>query len=134
MHMQRTMVLALCAWLGGSATAWAYTKLNAWRGFGPDFQLGYVAGYLDGLKIGRATDIRGMYVTTGGRPNLEQWRADVNAFYEDPANAQKSIPDAVNAVAQKRREANMRKQVEKRAATPAPAPSPVAPAVPDSGS
>jgi hypothetical protein len=131
MHMRRTIILVLSAWLGGlccaGASAWAYTMLNAWRGFGSDFQLGYVAGYLDGLKIGRSGDVRGTFVRTGGRPDLVGWRDAVNAFYEDPANARKPIAEAMSAVGRKRHEEDLARK--RKDGAPAPSASSPTPAV-----
>ena len=132
--MRRTIIAALLAWCAGftiaGASAYGYALLDAWRGYGDNFQLGYIIGYLDAAALVKRHDMR-VYVPTGGRPNFERWRDLVNAYYADPANAKRSIPDAMSAAGKQIGEEMMqayRKRLEARR-SPAPSPAP-----PDAGS
>ena len=98
------VVLAGCVgFCVAAATAFGYAKLNVWRGYGENFQLGYIVGYLDGVNLAQRHDARA-FLPTGGRPQYERWRAMVNEFYADPANAARPIPDAMGVVGAKMRD------------------------------
>src|SRR5262249_55724334 len=75
------------------------TKLNAWQGFGEYFQLGYVVGYLDAVKLINSKDRRVM-VPTSGSNDYDRWLALVNEYFVDPKNADRSVPDAMFAAGQ----------------------------------
>jgi hypothetical protein len=97
---RRSLLAAAAAWGAGfcmaAGTAWGTAKLDAWRGFGDKFQLGYVVGYLDAVALAKRHDAR-LWIPAGGRPDFERWRALVNDFYADPANAKRPLPDAMAA-------------------------------------
>jgi hypothetical protein len=123
------VVLAGCAgFCIAAATAFGYAKLNAWRDYGENFQLGYIVGYLDGVNLAQHHDERAI-VPTGGRPQYARWRDMVNEFYADPANASRPIPDAMAVVGAKIREEVFEKWRLRRE-QPVPSPSPHASAAP----
>jgi hypothetical protein len=99
--MRRTMLVATLAVGAGlclaSATAFASTRLNIWRTYGEYFQLGYVVGYLDAVVLAQRHDIRAQ-ILSGGAQDFNRWVREVNAFYEDPKNAERPVPDAMHAV------------------------------------
>jgi hypothetical protein len=96
--MRKSLVIAVVAWCAGflvaAVTGHAYTKLNAWRAFGEQFQLGYVVGYIDAVKLAKFKDLRAT-IPTMGRARYKEWQDGVNEFYEDPANADRPVPDAM---------------------------------------
>ena len=122
-------VLAGCAGFGAaSMSAYAYTQMNTWRQFGERFQLGYVVGYLDAVKLSKRKDPRAM-IPSPSRGDYEGWRQDVDAFYEDPVNQNRPVPDAMLAVGEKLRARIMKEYTEQRrqrleAARTLPSPSP----------
>ena len=117
------VVLAGCAgFCVASATAFGYAKLNAWRSFGEHFQLGYVVGYLDAVQLTKRHDPRAL-VPSEGQPAYERWRDMVNAFYADPANANRAVPDAM-AAAGAQIQGEILESVRKRRARPAASPNP----------
>ena len=137
--MRKTVLVAMLACCVGFAvatmTAHAYTRLNAWRSHGENFQLGYVVGYIDAVKLSKFKDTRAM-IPTSGRSRHRDWLNSVNAFYDDPANADRPIPDAMQVVGQalqaemlkafKERRNRAHKNAAGTAGTaPAPAPDPV---------
>jgi hypothetical protein len=102
----------------------ATLMLNAWQGFGENFQLGYVVGYIDAVKLEHLKDPRVMIPTTG-TADFNRWRALVNEYFADPKNANRAVPDAMYAVgkimsAEIARDWNERTRA---AASPSPAPS-----------
>jgi hypothetical protein len=99
--LKRHLVVAALAGCAGfclaSATAFAYAKLNVWRNRGESFQLGYIVGYLDAVSLAKRHDVRG-FVPAQSRPRYDYWRQLVNEYFENPANAHRSVPDAMRAV------------------------------------
>jgi len=129
-------VLAFAAGLlMASASAWGYCQLNSWRVQGDQFQLGYVVGYLDGVEIGKSRDSRSA-IPSRGRPQYERWRQAVNEYFADPANAMRSVPDAMkwfgDQVQKEQLQAIEQRRLEraKARANASPAPSPGAQATP----
>jgi hypothetical protein len=124
--MRRTIVLTALAFGCGlalaSVTAHAYTKLRIWRSYGPPFQLGYVVGYLDAISLSKRKDQRAL-IAAGGRQDYERWTAMVNEFYEDPANAERPIPDAMLVVGRKFQEEIMKAYRERLMSSPVPTPA-----------
>src|SRR5690242_18589402 len=98
--MRRTIWTTVLSWAAGFAMAAgiasATTMLNAWQGFGENFQLGYVVGYLDAVKLNHLRDPRADLPTTG-RVDFERWRRLVNDYFADPKNAKRAVPDAMYA-------------------------------------
>lgn len=96
--MRRTIVVATLAAFGGfclaAASSYAALRFNIWKGYGYEFQLGYVVGYLDAATLAQRKDSR-LNVPTGGDKNFDKWVAAINAFYEDPANQNRGLPDAM---------------------------------------
>jgi hypothetical protein len=111
------MLVALAAWCAGlccaSVSAYAYTKLTTWQTFGEKFQLGYVVGYLDAVKLMKRKDQRVM-LPSSGRAKYEQWRQSVNRFYENPMHADRPVPDAMMAVGEELRDSILRAYDERR--------------------
>lgn len=99
--LRRALVIAALAGCGGfclaGARAFAYTMLNAWRGYGEQFQLGYVVGYLDAVTLSKRHDPRS-FIAVGRKAQYARWRDMVNAYFADPANANRPVPDAMAAV------------------------------------
>ena len=109
-----------------SAAAFAATQLSIWRSYGASFQLGYVVGYLEAIQLSQRKDQRVMIPVARGR-TFDRWIRDVNAFFEDPANVKRSVPDAMHAVGIKIREEWMQEFARKakpRASLPSPSPGP----------
>ncbi len=79
-----------------STLAFGYAKLDAWRGYGENFQLGYVVGYLDAVALSKRHDLRA-WLPIYSKPNYERWRAMMNDYFADPANADRSLPDGMGA-------------------------------------
>ena len=118
-----------------SATAWGYALLNVWRASGEEFQLGYIVGYLDGVEICKSRDMRSA-IPSRRRPQYERWRQGVNEYFADPANANRSLPDAMkwfgDQVQKEQLEALERRRLEKAKAraNASPTPSPGVQATP----
>jgi hypothetical protein len=97
--MRRTIGTTALAWsvgfcMAAAVASAATTRLNAWRAFGEYFQLGYVVGYLDAVKLAYANDSRVM-LPTSGMADFERWRTLVNEYFADPKNANRVVPDAM---------------------------------------
>jgi hypothetical protein len=115
-----------------SAMAWGYAMQDAWRGFGENFQLGYVVGFLDAVSLEKRHDRRA-FVPVFAKPDYERWRKLMNDYFADPANANRPVADGM-AAAGKIFQDEMFKALKDRAdaaTAPSPAPSGAAPA-PDS--
>jgi len=116
--MRRTIIAAAlggcCGFLLAAGAAFGYAKFNAWRDFGERFQLGYVVGYLDGIKLSKRKDARALMVPSEGASDHERWRAMVNEFYADPANANRPVPDAMAEAGKKIREEVIKAWEEQR--------------------
>jgi len=130
--MRRVVTTAALAWGAGfcmaAAAAWGYAELDAWRGYGESFQLGYVVGYLDAVTLAKRHDPR-TYIPVQGKPKYERWRALVNDFYADPANARRSVPAAM-AAAGKVIQDEFMKDYAARSAPQSPQPTPGSKAAP----
>ena len=115
--MRKTVLVAMVACCVGFAlaamTAQAYTKLNAWRSHGEKFQLGYVVGYIDAVKLSKFKDTRAT-IPTAGRARHQDWLNRVNAFYDDPANADRPVPDAMLVVGRELQEEILRVYKQRR--------------------
>ena len=120
--------MATLAAVGGfclaSATAFGFARLNIWNAYGENFQLGYVVGYLDALGLVRRKDARTNIPTSNGK-DFYRWVGGVNEFYENPANAQREVPDAMFEIGS-RLQAELLKKLADRAQQPRPSPSPSA--------
>ncbi len=96
--MRKTIVvgtLAACAgFCFAAASSTAALRYDIWKGYGYQFQLGYVVGYLDAVGMARRKDAR-LNVPTGRNKDFDKWVADINAFYDDPANQNRPVPDAM---------------------------------------
>jgi hypothetical protein len=121
------LVATLAAGAGlclASAAAVGAARLSIWRAYGENFQLGYVVGYLEASTLAQRHDLRAQNPTPGGK-NFEQWVREVNAFYEDPKNAERPLPDAMYAVGTKMRAEWLSEYKRKsQQGTPSPSPSP----------
>ncbi|MBI3767338.1 MAG: hypothetical protein HY271_02465 [Deltaproteobacteria bacterium] len=130
--MRRIMGTAALAWFAGfcmaATVASGYTLLDAWRGFGENFQRGYIVGYLDAVSLQKRHDVR-VWLPSSSHTDFERWRSLVNDYFADPANAKRSVPDGMAAagkIIQHEVMDNYRKHMEGMAA-----PSPVASSAPD---
>jgi hypothetical protein len=126
--MRKTTLLAVAAAIGGfclaSVTAFGVTQYNIWKTYGEQFQLGYVIGYLDAVRLSQQKDRRAL-VPTGGGKNYDRWVREVNEYFADPANAKRSVPDAMGFVGTKIRNEWMQQWANRvRQARPSPSPSP----------
>lgn len=95
------ILVAMLAAFGGfclaNGSAFATLRYNIWRSSGEQFQLGYVVGYLDAVKLTQRKDFR-MQIPVGNDKNFDRWVRDVNAFYANPANENRAVPDAMYEV------------------------------------
>jgi hypothetical protein len=128
--MRRTIWLTALAWSAGfcmaAALASATTMLNAWRGYGEYFQLGYVVGYLDAVRLQHLRDRR-VNLPSTGTADFERWRGLVNEYFADPKNANRAVPDAMFAAGQVITEEikkTMREQMNASPSPSTPSPSP----------
>ena len=98
--MRRTTWTTVLAWVAGfcmaAGIASATTLRDTWQQFGEYFQLGYVVGYLDAVKLNHLGDPRANLPTTS-RVDFERWRRLVNDYFADPKNANRAVPDAMAA-------------------------------------
>lgn len=120
------ITVATLAAFGGfclaSATAFASLRYDVWRVSGDVFQLGYVIGYLDAVRLSQRKDFR-VQVPTGNDKNFGRWVRAVNDFYADPANENRSVPDAMYQVGSTIRTQMLRDWGLKRQGRPVPSPS-----------
>jgi hypothetical protein len=115
--MTAVAIVAWCLGMSMSATlSWGLAMLDAWRGYGDQFQTGYVVGFLDAVTLAKRHDQRVYAVPGIQKPNYERWRRMVNDYNEEPANAKRPLPDAFAAVGkaeqQRMMEDYMRRQKE----------------------
>jgi hypothetical protein len=105
--MRKTIIIATLAAFGGfclaNMSAFAALRYNIWQSSGERFQLGYVIGYLDAVALAGQRDPRAQ-IPTGVGKNFDKWVRDVNAFYADPANQDRSVPDAMYQIGSKIRD------------------------------
>ena len=122
------LIAAAAAALGFSmatAMAWGLAMQDAWRGYGENFQLGYVVGFLDGIALEKRHDRRA-WVPVSGKPDYERWRKLMNDYFADPANAKRPIADGM-AAAGKILQDEMFKALKDRDDAAKSRPSPVPP-------
>lgn len=124
--MRRTIAVATVAgclgFLVASVTSDAATLFKTWRQFGPTFQLGYVVGYLDAITLAQRKDPRAALPTQTGM-DFNMWVTGVNQYFENPANAQRSVPDAMSSVGRELRRRWLEDWSEKLKARRSPQPS-----------
>lgn len=100
-EMRRMILVATLAMFAGfclaNASAFASLRYNIWRASDENFQLGYVIGYLDAVRLAGRKDPR-MMVPVGNDKNYAKWVRDVNAFYANPENEKRTVPDAIYEV------------------------------------
>ncbi|SRR6266404_5719311 len=124
--MRRTIVATTVAWVAGflmaEGIASAVTMLGAWRDLGEYFQLGYVVGYLDAVKLENLKDRRTM-IPTSGTADFEYWRKLVNEYFADPKNANRSVPDAMFAAGKIVSQNITRSLQERQQQSPSPSPA-----------
>jgi hypothetical protein len=115
------------AWSAGfcmaAGVAFGTTMLDAWRGYGEYFQLGYVVGYIDAIKLQHLKDPRVM-LPTSGTADFERWRKLVNEYFADPKNANRAVPDAMLAAGKIVSEEMKKEYRERMMASPVPSASP----------
>lgn len=104
-----------------TAMAWGYAMQDAWRGYGDNFQLGYVVGFLDAVSLEKRHDQRA-WVPVYARPDYERWRKLMNEYFADPKNANRPIADGMAAAGKIQQEETL-KALEQRRLSPSPAPS-----------
>jgi hypothetical protein len=126
--MRKTVAVAIVAGTLGfclaSVTAFGAARLNIWRTYGEHFQLGYVIGYLDAVLLAQRKDPRASLTVQGGK-DFSRWVKGVNEYFQDPANANRAVPDAMAFVGGKIREEWLRNYAERsRQAGPSPSASP----------
>jgi hypothetical protein len=121
--MRRMILVATLAMFAGfclaSASAFATLRYNIWRTSDESFQLGYVIGYLDAVRLAGRKDPR-MMVPVGNDKNFAKWVRDVNAFYANPANENRSVPDAIYEVGMAIRTKMLKEWGLKRQGRPVP--------------
>ncbi len=121
------IVVAMLAAFGGfclaGATAFAALRYNVWQAWSEPIRLGYVIGYLDAAALAQKRDSRAR-VTIGRGKDYGAWVKGVNAFYENPANRSRPVPDAMSAFGTKMRNEMLKEWGRKRKGLPAASPSP----------
>ena len=128
--MRKTTLLAVvAAAIGGfclaTVAAFAATQYNIWKTNGEQFQLGYVVGYLDAVRLSQLKDRRVQLPTAGGKNVFDRYLREVNAYFADPANAKRSVPDAMAFVGLKIRNEWLQDWARKtQQAKPSPSASP----------
>ncbi len=108
-----------------SGLVWGYAMLDAWRGFGDNFQLGYVVGYLDAVALAKRHDVRA-WVPVYARPDYERWRKLMNEYFADPKNANRPLADGMGAagkIFQDETLKALRERAERARRSPGPVPS-----------
>jgi len=134
--MRRTIWTTVLAWAAGfcmaAGIASATTMLNAWQGFGENFQLGYVVGYIDAVKLQHLKDPR-VDISTTGTADFERWRQLVNDYFADPKHANRAVPDAMYA-AGKIITDEMIADLRRRRGLASPSPAPASPSGPPAAS
>jgi len=129
--MRRTIVATTVAWVAGflmaEGIASAVTLMSAWRDLGEYFQLGYVVGYIDAVKLENLKDRRTM-IPTSGTADFEYWRKLVNEYFADPKNANRSVPDAMFAAGKIVTQDLTRSLRERQQQSPSPSPAASSPA------
>jgi hypothetical protein len=127
--MRRTLIIAALAALaafGGfclaSASAFASLQFNVWQKSDERFRLGYVIGYLDAVALMQRKDVRVQVPLTGGK-NFDHWMKGLEAFYADPANQTRSVPEAIYEIGSKARDDMLRNWGLRRMGKPVPTPS-----------
>ncbi len=120
------IIVATLAAFGGyclaSSSAFASLRYNVWLASGESFQLGYVIGYLDAVRLAQRKDLR-MQVPAGNDKDYRRWVRAVNEFYSNPANETRSVPDAIYSVGSAVRAQMLREWGLKRQGRPVPSPS-----------
>ena len=115
--MRRMIVVATLAAFGGfcfaSATAFASLRYGYWQAAPPQFQLGYVIGFLDAAGLSRRGDYRVAVPIMRGK-DFSSWVRGVNEFYAKPENQKRSVADAISAVGTGIREELLREGGRKR--------------------
>ncbi len=115
--MRRMIVVATLAAFGGfciaSATAFASLRYGYWKAAPPQFQLGYVIGYLDAAGLSRKGDFR-LAVPITNNKDFSGWVRGVNEFYAKPENQNRSVADAIAAVGTAMRVELLRESGRKR--------------------
>ena len=121
------IIVATLAAFGGfclaSGGALASLRYNVWRVSGEPFQLGYVIGYLDAVRLAQRKDIRVM-IPVGNDKDYMRWVRQVNAFYADPKNETRPIPDAMSEIGTAIRTKMLSEWGLKRQGRPVPSPNP----------
>jgi hypothetical protein len=119
------MIAAVGGFCLAGVPALASLGYNIWNTSGEQFQLGYVIGYIDAVALAQRKDLR-MQIPTGGGKNYDRWVRDVNAFYADPKNQGRQVPDAMYDVGTRIRAEWIKNwQRDKKPATlPSPSPAP----------
>ena len=124
--MRKTISVATAAAIAGfcfaSASSYAALRYNIWKASDANFRLGYVIGYIDAATLASRKDIRLQVPTRTGK-NYDRWVNGVNAFYADPANASREVPDAIYEVGTKIRNEMLSEWGLRRQARPLPSPS-----------
>jgi hypothetical protein len=127
--MRKTTLLAMAAAaIGGfclaSATTFGATQYNIWQTYGEEFQLGYIVGYLDAVRLSQLKDRRVMMLTSSGKTDYNRWLREVNAYFADPANTKRTVPDAMAFVGNKVRTEWLQEWTRRMEAKPSPSASP----------
>ena len=128
--MRKTILVACLAAIGGfclaSATSFAAARYKIWQQSGPEFQLGYVIGYLDAISLSQRHDQRASIPTRSGK-NFNRWLIGINEFFAKPENQNREVADAIYSVGEKLRDEYLREWGKgmglKPLTTPAPTPA-----------
>ncbi|MEO7437386.1 MAG: hypothetical protein ABI080_18055 [Candidatus Binatia bacterium] len=91
------MIAAVSGFGLASVPAFGVLRSNTWLESGEPFRLGYVIGYIDAVQLAQRKDVR-VQLPTGGGKNYDRWVRDVTAFYANPVNKGRGVPDAMYEV------------------------------------
>ena len=117
------LTAALVAVLLATTTAVGDTTAKIWRLYGDRFQLGYVVGYLEAIRLSQRRDQRTL-IPAGGK-KFDRWIRDINAYLDDPNNADRTVPDAIGFVGARIRQETLDAWTNRNSrARPSPSPSP----------
>jgi hypothetical protein len=121
------IVVATLAAFGGfslaAVTAFASLRYPVWKASSDPFKLGYVIGYLDAVALSQRSDARASVPIAPGK-DYAPWVRGVDAYFADPANQHKTIPDAISQVGTDFRTELLREGGRKRMGlVPTPKPS-----------
>jgi hypothetical protein len=127
--MRKMVLTATLAAFGGfclaAATSFASLRYQVWKASSEPFKMGYVIGYLDAVGLSQRRDARASVTIPPGK-DYAPWVRGVDKYFADPANQDRSIPDAILQVGTDFRVELLREAGRQRMGLP-PSPKPTGP-------